>query len=623
MTSNDFRQLPLPARVFVAAVIAAGAALLAASLWRGVFDSPVLLGSLLLFSIGIHTIKIELPVGRSTSTLSAGYAVAFAALLLLGPGPTAWVVAAGAWAQCTFNVRERNPWYRTLFSISSLVLSMEAQAQTLVWTGGQGAVGPADVVIRSIIVSAFVYFLFNSVLIAGVVALSTRQSLLRVWDQEYLWSAPNYFVGAFAATVAVQSVHAWGFGSAALLTVPVFLTYRLYKVYLGRVEDERRHVRELSEMHLATVEALALAIEAKDATAKSHVQRVQQYATALGRAIGVRDELIEGIRTAALLHDIGKLGVPEHILAKSGPLSAEELARVREYPTIGAEIVAAVPFPYPVAPFIRHHQERWDGGGYPESLAGDAIPIGARIIAIAERFDALRSDRPYRHARTVEEAIAHIRHEAGHSLDPRLVETFVALLPGVEGTLQDRERVVFDNITQAQRELYGLFERARADSVTDLLTGLPNRRFVEDHIARELTRAERADSPLALLVVDLNNFKMINDRYGHAAGDEALRAVANCLRRSLRPYDVCARYGGDEFVMALAGCSADLAAKKSVELGRAVAGLSINVPGDRLTVTVSIGAAVCPEDGVTADSLLSVADIRMYSHKLQLRELAT
>ncbi len=620
---DTLQRQPAAARAFVAAVIAAGAALLLASFWRGSLEQPLLLGSLLGLSIGANVIKFKLPVGRSVSTLSLGYAVNFGTLLVLGPGAATWVTAAGGWAQCTFKVTVRNPWYRTLFSVSSLVLSMELGARVLAWTGG--ANGDASRVLPSIAASAFAYFLCNSLLVATVVALSTRQSLLRVWDQEYLWGAPNYFVGAFVATIAVKAVPALGYGALALL-LPLFLTFRLYKVYLGRMDDERRHVRELSDMHLATVEALALAIEAKDATAKSHVRRVQYYATELGRSLGLRDDLIEGVRIASLLHDVGKLGVPDHLLAKSGPLTPEEFARVCRYPEIGADIVAAVPFPYPVAPFIRHHHERWDGTGYPDMIGGDLIPLGARIIAIAERFDALRSERPYRPPLSMHEAVAHIQHEAGTSLDPTLVRKFVEILPAIEARAADGDRLdrrVFDNISEAQGELYELFERATAESHTDALTDLPNRRFVEAHVARELARAQRAGTAFAVLVIDMNDFKVINDRLGHGAGDIVLKAVAQCLRRSLRPHDVCGRHGGDEFVVLLTGAGADVVERKSDELARAIEELSIDV-GRRepLSVSASVGAALYPADGDTLDALFAAADVRMYENKLRLRALA-
>ena len=253
--------------------------------------------------------------------------------------------------------------------------------------------------------------------------------------------------------------------------------------------------------------------------------------------------------------------MPDHLLAKSGPLTPEEFARVCRYPEIGAEIVSAVPFPYPVAPFIRHHHERWDGTGYPDMIAGDLIPLGARIIAIAERFDALRSERPYRPPLSPGEAVAHIRHEAGTSLDPHLVAKFIEILPAIEAKAGDDDRrdPVLDNISEAQGELYELLERARAESHTDALTDLPNRRFVETHMARELARAQRAGSGLAVLAIDLNDFKIINDRLGHGAGDIVLKAVAQCLRRGLRPHDICGRHGGDEFVVVLSGAASEIA----------------------------------------------------------------
>jgi diguanylate cyclase (GGDEF)-like protein len=745
-----------------------------------------------LLSIGIHTVKVEVPIGRSSHALSVGYVVSFASLLLLGPGATTWVTMAGGWAECTFRMKSRNRWYQTAFSMSCLALSMEAAARTLAWTGGHGLVGPADVAIRSLVASSLVYFLVNSFLTSAVVALSTRRSFLKVWDQDFLWGAPNYFIGSFVAAFAVQEIQSWGYGSAAILILPLFLTFRLYKVYLGRVDDERRHVRELSEMHIATVEALALAIDAKDATARSHVQRVQKYASALAAAIKLPDDLVEGIRTAALLHDIGTLGVPDHILSKPGSLTEEEFDKVRVHAEIGSEIVAGVPFPYPVAPLIRHHHERWDGSGYPDALQGLDIPIGARIIAVADHFDSLRSERPYRPSRSIDEAIEELQREAGESLDPALVPTFVTLVRGIEHELEPSRKMtrrerglprfwrhatesaagrdVFEDIARAQRELYGLyevaqsmgtglgvsdtmtliaskleplvpfsacalflahndtfecrfasgvdaqvlrrlthlrqdglvgravqggrpivngdpsldlrasstrtgnlslrsalvcplgfqqmvgalavyhvqpdyygendarllqrvarqaaavicnatlFERARAESMTDALTELPNRRFLASHATREVTRAQRNGIELALLMIDLDDFKVINDRYGHGAGDDALKAVAATLRKSLRPYDVCTRYGGDEFVMLLAGCSAEMAAKKSAELQRAVEDLRFEVAdGTRLELRFSVGIAVLPHDGANYETLLALADARMYAHKMNLK----
>jgi len=213
--------------------------------------------------------------------------------------------------------------------------------------------------------------------------------------------------------------------------MPVYLLYRTYKVYLGRVQDEQRHVQEVSDLHLATIEALALAIDAKDQTAQSHIRRVQVYAAGLARALGMADNEIQGVQTAALLHDIGKLAVPEHILSKPGPLTQEEFQKIRIHPQVGAEIISGVPFPYPVAPLILSHHERFDGKGYPAGLKGEDIPLGARILSVVDYFDALMSERPYHKAMSFDAAIGLLRQESGKALDPRVVQTFVEMYPAL------------------------------------------------------------------------------------------------------------------------------------------------------------------------------------------------
>ena len=185
-----------------------------------------------------------------------------------------------------------------------------------------------------------------------------------------------------------------------LVAAPLYLTYHTYKVYLGRVDDERRHTQEMADLHLATIEALALAIDAKDQTSQLHIRRVQLYAAALARGLGMTENEIQGVKTAALLHDIGKLAVPEHILSKPGPLTPEEFQKIRAHPKVGADIVSSVPFPYPVAPLILSHHERWDGKGYPAGLKGEEIPLGARILSVVDYFDALMAERPYHKAMT-------------------------------------------------------------------------------------------------------------------------------------------------------------------------------------------------------------------------------
>src|SRR5438094_7821469 len=361
--------------------------------------------------------------------MSVSYAVDFASLLLLGPHETMLVAAGSAYSQCHFNSKERNPLYRTLFSVASLLITVQGAGFFFHLLGGDTSAMPLAQLARPLVGAATAYFLLNTGLVATAIALSTRSNIVTTWNNNFLWSAPSYFVGAGSAAVAAWLVSNAGYWVAPLTFAPLYLTYRTYKVYMGRIEDEQRHVQQTSDLHLATIEALARAIDAKDQTTQMHIRRVQVYAAGLARSAGLTEAEIQGVKTAALLHDIGKLAVPEHILSKPGPLTQEEFQKIRIHPQVGAEIIAAVPFPSPVAPLILSHHERCDGKGYPAGLKGEEIPAGARILAVVDYFDALTSERPYHKAMTSEGAIGLLRQEAGKALDPAIVEKFIELLP--------------------------------------------------------------------------------------------------------------------------------------------------------------------------------------------------
>ena len=400
------KELPLAARLYVGAVLAGGAIVLAVFAPRA-FANPLLFAVLLVCSSVASALKVNLPLAGAGSTMSVSYAVDFASLLLLGADPTLFVAALSAWSQCTFRTKARAEVYRTLFSMASLVLTVKAAGLVYLWLGGaptSAAFEPASLP-KPLVGAATTYFLCNTALIATAIALSTRQRFSRVWNENFLWSAPSYFVGAGAAAIATWVIDRGGYWMALLLAAPLYLTYRTYRVYMGRVQDQERHVQEVSDLHLATIEALALAIDAKDQTAQSHIRRVQVYAAGIARALGMSENEIQGVKTAALLHDIGKLAVPEHILSKPGPLTQEEFQKIRIHPQVGAEIISGVPFPYPVAPLILSHHERWDGKGYPIGLKGDEIPLGARILSVVDYFDALLSERPYHKAMHFDAAI--------------------------------------------------------------------------------------------------------------------------------------------------------------------------------------------------------------------------
>ncbi|MGE5813626.1 MAG: HD-GYP domain-containing protein, partial [Acidobacteriota bacterium] len=415
-------KLPVLARAYVASVIALGVVLVV--LWAPYpFKAPGLFIALLALSSLTSAFKINLPLPGSGSTMSVSYTVDFASLLLLGPAETMLIAAASAWSQCSFRIKERNPVYRTLFSMASLVITVIVAGQVYSRLGGIHP--PAVTSLRGlldlpgpIIGATATYYLTNTVLVAMAVALSTRQPFPKLWKENFLDSAPSYCAGALVAAIGAVLINGRYYLLVPLAAAPLYLTYRAYRIYIDRIQDERRHDREISEMYLATIEALALAIDAKDQTTHTHIRRVQIYAAGLARALGMSDKEIQGVTTAALLHDIGKLAVPEHILSKPGALTPEEFKKIRIHPQVGAEIIEHVPFPYPVAPLILNHHERWDGKGYPRGIKGDEIPLGARILSVADFFDALMTERPYHRAMSREAALSMLEQESGKGLDP-------------------------------------------------------------------------------------------------------------------------------------------------------------------------------------------------------------
>ncbi len=218
----------------------------------------------------------------------------------------------------------------------------------------------------------------------------------------------------------------------SLLCLIAFGGYVIYTIYRGKVEASRQRIDKLTRLHLATIEALTLAIDAKDPLARGHIQRVRRLAEGLARAAGYPEDQMEGLKAAALLHDVGKLAVPEHILNKPGKLSAAEYSKIMIHPVVGADILSNVEFPYEVVPIVKHHHERFDGGGYPSGLRGEEIPLGARLLTIVDCYDALTTNRPYRHSYRRDEALNIMRGERGRMFDPGLLDQFFAIIDTLE-----------------------------------------------------------------------------------------------------------------------------------------------------------------------------------------------
>jgi putative nucleotidyltransferase with HDIG domain len=259
-----------------------------------------------------------------------------------------------------------------------------------------------------------------------MIALQKGTNPFLVWRTGFIWLSLNYFCGASVAILLVGYNRTIDF-RFFLIVVPLLLVlYFTFKTSMDRVKDAVQHVEDLNSLYLSTIETLAMAIDAKDQVTHGHIRRVQAYAVGLARRIGVEDDKqIRAIEAAALLHDMGKLAIPEYILNKPGKLTAAEFAKMKQHASIGADILSAIRFPYPVVPIVRHHHENWDGSGYPAGLKETDIPVGARILAVVDCYDALTSDRPYRPRLSDDDALAILLERRGVMYDPLIVDTFI------------------------------------------------------------------------------------------------------------------------------------------------------------------------------------------------------
>ena len=599
-----------------------------------------------------------------------------------------------------------------------------------------------------------------------------------------------------------------------LILALVYLLYRFNERRLEEVlhaEAERRqHAEEMATIHMNTIESLAIAIDAKDQTTHGHVRRTQIYATQMGTLLNVSEKELRALHAGALLHDIGKLAVPEYILNKPGKLTEAEFAKMKIHPTVGGDILKRVNFPYPVEDIVRYHHEKWDGSGYPKGLKGEAIPLIARIISVVVFYDATRCDRPYRKGMKREESLALLRSMVGSAFDPKVVETFIkhveafdrlidsqdikeqvdstpvvdnqtatkpdaGLAPDILGVAE--ETSVFRTISEAQREVFALheiaqtigsslnlsdtvtlvanklraivpfdtcviylvddpsgkaiaahvvgeevelfkrrrinigdgitgwviansrsmcnaspeldlvgipdevtkrfrgvlvspllredgafgaislysqsrtsyttehvrllesvcqhassalnnaltYEKTRESALVDPLTELPNARGFYMMLEQRIAECQRMNKePVAVICMDIDDFKIVNDKYGHSIGDRLLASVAGVVRRELRQMDILTRYAGDEFVAIMPMASSKMAISISERMRNAVEEQLFSVrTGTMIGLGVSLGVACFPDDGETSEELLSAAARRMQHDKNARKAILT
>ena len=444
----------LTAYLFV--VVVAGALVLGHSALAAA-QTPKPLWWLALGGVVILAGWFRMNIASVSATIGIEDTFLIATALLFGPAPPTLAVAVSA---LLFSLRRGTPVRQVAFNIAALSLSIWGGARTFFALAGVEplAIGHAPVarLVVPLMALTVVFYVLNSGLTAVAVGLDSRQSPIDVWSRHFRWLWVGY-LGAASAAFFLLLLLQQGSLIAAAMILPLLAVFHLtLRATFGRLDDARRHLGDIDRLYLSTVETLAMAIDAKDDVTHSHVRRVQAYAVALARALDVNDEAtLKAIEAAALLHDTGKLAVPEHILNKPGKLTAAEFEQMKLHVDVGADILSLVDFPYPVVPIVRCHHESWDGSGYPRGVSGAEIPIGARILSVVDCFDALTSDRPYRRRMTDDEAIAILVERSGKMYDPHVVETFIRIHGDIHVGSADApaHRAVLQRITKSRHDM--------------------------------------------------------------------------------------------------------------------------------------------------------------------------
>lgn len=765
--------------IYVFVVIVAGFLMLAVLWWNEMVAQPFVLGSLVLVALTVAVCGVRF--SPRLGTLPLNFAFAYLGLLTLGI-PEAMLIGAVTGAAGHFRPRELV--YPGLFKAAVFALSMGVAGGAYVWMGSTPGSfkAPADLLPFGVALAGG--YLTHTVAVTTSFTLAGEGGLFTVWRKHFVWMIPGLVVAGVSVALYVMTAHQLAPPASIVMIVPFLLLFFFGVQNHNRAQ--RQHIQRLTAAHQQvyslywdTLDSLAGAIDAKDPDSHGpRLGRLVRFAEEIAKELQMSADDMQGVRVAALLHDIGKLGVPDHLLHKTSPLTDEEERRVREHSDIGARILEPVPFPWPVAEVVRSHHERYDGNGFPQGQKGDQIPFGARILAVADAYSEMTDPRPDHPPIGAEQARTAILDQSGKQFDPVVVAAFNRVWPNLEAELQRAEGMRnvatgtgrplsagFRDIAEANRELLALyelaqtigssltleetvsvvlgklkrildfttavlylqdgdghllargvegefaeafkdrrigpdsgvsfqvfksgegqlvddpgtegefnhqagtrfssalaapvigndgrpvgtltlydrhagfftldylrllniiahqaavalensrlFEETRTSAMTDPLTGLPNARYLAMHLDQELMMCRRTNRPLALLYLDLDHFKPINDTFGHTTGDLVLQRVAHLLKGQMREYDICTRYAGDEFIAILRETGRAAAEDAAYRIKTAVRQLDLGLP-QPLKLGISIGIAYFPQDGNSMRELIDAADASMYRDK--------
>jgi putative nucleotidyltransferase with HDIG domain len=410
------RSLPLSARLFIWCVVLGGAALLLLVTPSISFDEPrsLVTSIILTLILGVVDIyRVRLPYDAENSV---SMAVGFGILLLFGYGLACW---AAAIAYFLADLYLKKPWYKALFNSANGVLffglaGLVYQSVYDVSVSLLGSVRNIAVLLLAMAICLTV----NTVIVSIIIALVSNQSPWRVWSANFEGVLLQFLTLAPLGTLIAMTYRQTPYGLGVILLL----------LPLGAVYYSLRSYQQLRDQTRYTIEALAEAVDRRDPYTFQHSQRVKEYVEKIAERLNLSPGEVESMVWAASIHDLGKIDVPEGILSKPGPLEEDEWRIIRKHSAVGADIVDRISFHPTARGIIRHHHEWFDGSGYPNGVAGDRIPVGARVLAVADAFEAMTSDRPYRPALSYRAAVAELEAGRGTQFDPVIVDTFLTIL---------------------------------------------------------------------------------------------------------------------------------------------------------------------------------------------------
>lgn len=409
----SFKEEPWRNKIFIFCVCSAGVLFL-------FFNLPErsLLNWQILFFILLHIIleHLDVPLPRGQGFVSVSFVIDLAMILLFGPAIAAWTSFS-----TLLHFRElsclKKDFHRAFFNASQMVLSAGVAGYVYLYTGGTLGQIELPLGILPVIFSVGTYFLINSTLVMTVITLSQGRSFVGVWLTIFRWGVPNYFATSpLGVLIAVVYVNI-GMSGVLLLIIPLMVARHTFIMYM-----------DMRNQYLSTIKALTKAIDAKDHYTHGHSERVAQLAVMIGQEMRMPEDFLEKLEYLALMHDIGKIGVPENILNKPSRLSDEEYTLVQGHSAVGADIIKNIKYIGEYADVVRHHHERLDGRGYPDGLRGDKVSLGAGIVGVADAFDAMTTERVYREPVTKLEAANELRRCSGSQFNPDVVAAFIRVM---------------------------------------------------------------------------------------------------------------------------------------------------------------------------------------------------